>query len=234
MDKSSFLIIGHRGAAGLLAENTLPSFQRALDLGCTALELDVHCVGETLAVIHDKTLDRTTDRKGPVAELSPADLASTDAGGASIPTLAEVFDLVQQHANHTDAPITEFLLNVELKGAGTAAVVADFLSQRADKPRLLVSSFDHQELRTFRQLDSLTPVAPLYDKWRTDWQQTATDLHATAVNLGWRICTQRRVQKITQAGFELYAYTVNRKSIAQRLASWGVTGIFTDRPDRFL
>ena len=94
------LVTGHRGAAGLEPENTLRSFQRALDLRVDAVELDVHLTKDKhLVVIHDSTVDRTTDDSGAVIDLSLPEIQQLDAGqGEHVPTLQEVIDLVAQKA----------------------------------------------------------------------------------------------------------------------------------------
>ncbi|MGK0224063.1 MAG: glycerophosphoryl diester phosphodiesterase [Limisphaerales bacterium] len=227
--ESEFLIIGHRGAAGLAPENTLTSFNKALDLGCAALELDIHPVGSKLAVIHDFELDRTTNRTGRVADLTEAELSQIDAGDdAGIPTLSQVFNAA---TNHTNPPK---LINIEIKGKSSSALLSNFIESYSGGIQILVSSFDHAELIAFRALDSSTPIAPLYDKWQSDWQEMATDLEATAVNLGSRICTEKRIGQIKTAGYSVYVYTVNRVATAKKLAGWGADGVFTDRPDRYL
>ena len=229
-------IIGHRGAAGLRPENTLPSFQHALELGCRWLELDVHCLTDgALVVIHDEDLARTTDQQGPVAELATADIANIDAGqGTRIPHLQEVFALVSEHAKrHGELP--DYTINIELKGKGTATPVAEFLGAMSSiAPAVLVSSFDHEQLRTFRKHDQQTPVAPLFHRCQARCNDIATDLDASAINMNWRILTPSRINTIREAGFRLYAYTVNNAVLATRLQRWGIDGIFTDRPDKFL
>src|SRR4051794_29972802 len=109
--RDAFLIIGHRGAAGLEPENTLRSFARAIEIGVDAIELDVYCVDDRLVVIHDDTLERTTNGRGEVMKSTFAALRQLDAGrGERIPTLEEVFAAVPERLT----------VNVELKGSGTA------------------------------------------------------------------------------------------------------------------
>ena len=111
--------IGHRGAKGYKPENTLPSFKHAMDLGCDWLELDVYFVSGELLVIHDKSVDRTTNGKGNVEDLPLDYLRSLDAGdGAPIPTLNEVLCLVNNQCG----------VNVELKGKNTAQPVSEVLA----------------------------------------------------------------------------------------------------------
>ena len=136
------LVIGHRGAAGLAPENTLPSFQLAYEMGVSGIELDVHLVAEHLATIHDDTLERTTNGRGKVANLDLDSLRKLDAGGGyGIPLLEEVI-----------AELPEGIgANIELKGRETAEPTAKFLTAFPELD-VLVSSFDHRELAVFHQL----------------------------------------------------------------------------------
>ena len=226
-------VIGHRGAAGLAPENTLPSFQEALNWRCPMIELDVHLSGasknqQELVIIHDRKLSRTTSGKGLVSNHSVTELRALDAGGgAQIPLLTEIFALLYRHAEICGQVVA---LNIELKGAKTGTEVAQFLDNLRDWP-VLVSSFDHEELDRFRQLDPHTPVAPLFDKYQKDWLKTAQSLNAAGINLGIKIATPQRVQEMTEAGFPVSVYTVNDPAVALQLQASGVKGIFTDRPD---
>mgnify|MGYP001161650716 FL=1 len=228
---SSFLVIGHRGAAGLAPENTLPSFRKALDLGCRAIELDVHAVRDAedttqLMVIHDDTVQRTTNGKGLVSDHTFEQLTKLDAGdGNPIPRLAEVTALVAQH--FADA---HPLINIELKGKETAAPTARFL-QAHPELAVLVSSFNHRELAAFRALDETTPIAPLFERARASMLDTASALGASCVNVSQRMVKPGLIEQCNDAGFPVLAYTVNQQHEAQRLKALGVGGVFTDRPD---
>lgn len=244
MAKLNLTIVGHRGAAGLVAENTIPSFIRALDLGCRALELDVHRiaadnVGEKkhmddgrirLAVIHDETLDRTTDGTGLICEQNAEHLKSIHP---PVPMLDEVIAAILDWCNHKDLPARMITLNIELKGTETAEPVSALI-QDIGALQYLVSSFNLNELRDFRKLDSETPVAPLFDRWRDDCLAIAGELNAQGINLGRRIVSEARINRIKEAGYSVWVYTVNSRRSARRLEQLGVDGIFTDRPDRML
>ena len=144
-----FLLIGHRGAAGLEPENTLRSFQRAVELGVSAVELDVYLVDGTVVVLHDETVDRTTNGKGTVASFALSALLALDAGqGEHIPTLEAVFAALPH----------EIGVNVELKGPGTAAAVLDTLARGSDDRAVLISSFHHDWLRDVRRIDAAVPI----------------------------------------------------------------------------
>ena len=216
------LIIGHRGAAGLQPENTLPSFAEGVRLGVDAVELDVHAVEGELAVIHDDRLERTTNGKGHLNDCSFARLRTLDAGaGATVPVLNEVFDIL---------PAT-VAVNIELKGSGTAALVAGYLNEHPDYD-VLVSSFDHDELRAFHRARSEVAVAPLFSRWRDNVWQVAEELGAWSVNLSLRIATAQRIAEAHERGYRVLVYTVNELEVARQLAATGVDGVFTDRPDR--
>lgn len=216
------VVIGHRGAAGLVAENTLPSFRRAYACGVSAVELDVYYLGGSLIVIHDETVDRTTNGTGTVMGQTLASLRALDAGnGAVVPLLEEVVAELPEGVG----------LNVELKGPGTALPVARFLSgQRL--PEVLVSSFDHAELRVFREADGLTRVAPLFQRWQPDGLATAQALQAWAVNLSRRVAEPPLLARIAERGLRAFVYTVNDLEEARRLVASGASGVFTDYPDR--
>lgn len=230
---TDFLLIGHRGAAGLETENTLPSFQRAIDLGCAAIELDVQHSATTSAqwIIHDSTVDRTTNGHGRVKDLTDAELHKLRCtNNAAIPKLGEVLDLVAQQSQILNKAIG---VNVELKGPATAAAVAETLQNYPQLP-ILVSSFDHGQLRRFREIDQHTDVAPLFHAWHDNINAIASELAACCINLSSRIVTARRCEHLHKSGLPILAYTVNSKRAAKRLQQMGIAGVFTDRPDRFI
>ena len=225
------LIIGHRGAAGLEPENTVPGFERALALGVDGVELDVHVMPlsnsdatRTLVVIHDDQVDRTTNGTGPLADYTYRELRQLDAGkGQPVPTLAEVL-----------AVCANTLVNVELKGPDSASRVADVIAELRSSNsdiEFLVSSFDHDELFLFRNRDSKTAVAPLFGRWRDDAVSVGAELGAWSVNLSVRACTADRVGLLGDAGFRVLCYTVNDVPTALRLKAQGVDGLFTDYPN---
>ncbi len=222
-------IIGHRGAAGLAPENTLPSFAKALECGVNAVELDVYNVEDTLIVIHDDTLERTTNGRGPVMQQRLAGLRSLDAGnGAGIPTLDEVWTLIDGKAG----------LNIELKGPDTALPVARWLERtRPPANSIMVSSFDHGELARFKDHDpdgpdASTIIAPLFHKWRSDIPSVAARFQTGWVNINQRVLNPERVSALTQANLTISSYTVNSTRRAQALLRMGVQALFTDYPDR--
>lgn len=216
------LVIGHRGAAGLAPENTLPSFVRAVELGVNAIELDVHVVAGELVVIHDDTVDRTTNGCGAVANFGLAPLRALDAGdGWPVPLLDEVVSALPDGIG----------VNIELKGPGTAAPAAAFLGSRPSLD-VVVSSFDHRQLDEFHRLAPQIRVGPLFSRWRGDPWAVAAGLEAWSVHLSLRAATAERLREARRRGYRPLVYTVNRLEQARALVADGAAGIFTDRPDR--
>jgi glycerophosphoryl diester phosphodiesterase len=214
-----FLIIGHRGAAGLEPENTLRSFRRAVALGVDAVELDVYAAHGELIVIHDDTLERTTNGNGPLAGIDWESLRALDAGaGEAIPTLAEAL------------AVLPCAVNIELKGTGTAQPLAPYLSDR-DSARVFVSSFRHDELATFQHLRPDVALAPLYSR-RPPVLDALPVSAPWAVNVSRRLATPPLIAAIRRAGYRCLVYTVNDPEEAHRLRAAGVSGVFTDYPDR--
>lgn len=221
----SFICIGHRGAMGHRPENTLASFQLALDMGCSWLELDVYAVDGELVVIHDDTLERTTNGQGNVMDKSFAELRALDAGeGQQIPSLNEVIDLVDRRA----------VINIELKGPGTVRPVCRLLDAycaRGWSPEdFLLSSFKHDELAL---------GAPAYRRGalfgrrsRVDPVAAAQQLGAWSINLDLAMVNPAIVARAHEAGFKVLVYTVNKADDIARMRSLGVDGIFTNFPDR--
>ena len=217
---AGWCIVGHRGAAGLEPENTLASFSRAVALAVDAVELDVQVVEGELVVIHDDTVDRTTNGTGAVADLPLGQLRELDAGnGQAIPLLTEVLAAVPPDVG----------INVELKGADTALPTAECL--RGETRPLLVSSFDHAELNRFHAACRHIPCAPLFGRWRRVLP-TAEELDATCINIADRIATPDHITTIREHGFACLVYTVNDPERARTLRSLGASGVFTDFPNR--
>lgn len=216
------LTIGHRGAAGLAAENTLPGFELAARLGVDAVELDIHWAHGALWVIHDATLERTTDGAGALEDSDFNTLRRLDAGaGAPIPLLEEVLAVIPASIG----------INIELKGKGCAAPAAAMLATHLERD-LLVSSFDYGELQRFHRLRPEIPVAPLFSRWRPDAWRRAAQVEAWSINLAARIATDARINVAHERGFKVLVYTVNDPADAARLTRSGVDGLFTDFPDK--
>jgi len=229
MSDRAILKIGHRGACGYEPENTLRSFRKAIELGVDMIEFDVHkCLTGELVIIHDETVDRTTNGQGEVMKKTLKELKELDAGqGERIPTLKEALALIDKKTQ----------VNVELKGIGTAKSVADLIrkliqDKRWKKEDFLVSSFDHPELREFFKNDSDIPIAILFEDNFFPYLPLAEELKATAINIPLYIASQKYIQQAHQAGLKVNVWTVNTARDIRRLYDYGVDGIISNYPDR--
>jgi glycerophosphoryl diester phosphodiesterase len=224
---SSFRLFAHRGASAHAPENTLGAVRRALAMGARWLEVDVHAAAGRLVVIHDDTLDRTTDGRGPVADADAAYLRGLDAGdGAPPPWLEEVLELLGPRHG----------INVELKGSGTAEPAAAILGREVDggarsPEELLVSSFDPGRLRRFRALRPDIPLGCLGGRVERGLLEAARRLGARSVHVERRSVDAAAVEAVHAAGLLLFVFTVNSAAELRRLRGLGVDGAFTDRPE---
>jgi glycerophosphoryl diester phosphodiesterase len=228
MKPRKLFCFGHRGARGHEPENTVRSVRRALELGAEGIEVDVHFADGQLVVIHDNTLERTTNGRGRVAEKSFAYLRSLDAGsGERIPTLAEIFTAVNRRA----------IINVELKGPHTAAPVAALITEYVNRrgwrfSDFLVSSFDHARLREARQLCPDIRLGALIMKAPRGLAKFAETLGAWSLNIDKRRVTPKLVADAQGRGLKVFVFTVNRPGEIARMKKLGVDGVFSDFPER--
>lgn len=220
-------VIGHRGAPEYVEENTLESFELAIQLGVDTIELDVHKIatGEVV-VIHDEMVDTTTDGTGPVAEYTFDDLRKLDAGkGQVVPLLEEVIDLVDKRV-----PI-----NVEIKGQGTALPVVAILRCYIEKgwaPELFrVSSVDTEELEIFQHELPDVQTGVVYQDIPEDVVQDALDHHVDFISINSMHVTEEGVRKAHRQKLGFYVFTVNTPEQAQWLRELGVDGVFSNCPD---
>lgn len=226
-----FLCIGHRGARGHAPENTLLSLNTGIRLGADWLEFDVqlHPSG-ALLLLHDLTLDRTTNGRGRLIDADVDTLRTLDAGdGLPLPTLQDALELIEQRAG----------VNIELKSAyGTGVAVAELLRRyvAAGWPaeRFLVSSFHLPELWEFKQAAPEIPVAPLLSGVPLDWAGCAQALEAAAISLSSEFVDPRLVADAKTHGCCVYVYTVNDPAEMRQLRELGIDGVFTDYPERVM
>jgi len=223
------LCIGHRGAMGHAPENTLKSVAKALELGATWVEIDVHYVDGHLMVIHDSRLERTTNGSGRLSGRSFSDLRALDAGeGEKIPTLEEVLDLTAGRAG----------INIELKGSGTAAPVVRLIQDRLDRnwdpQKILVSCFRHRKIAEVKRLDSRIRTGALIAGPPLYCAAFAQKLGAYSVHQSIEHIRAELVADAHQRKLKVFVYTVDDLKELERMQTWGVDGVFTNYPDRVL
>ncbi len=227
MDK--ILKIAHRGASGYEPENTLISFEKAIDLNADGIELDVHLSSDGhLVVIHDETIDRTTNGKGEVNKMSLQELKKIRIDNSQeIPTLIEVFDLVNRRC----------FINIELKGIGTAKPTNDLINQYIlDKKweinDFLISSFDWEMLEEFQLLNPKIRIGVLTEETIGTALAFAEKIKAFSIHPDYELLTKENVALMRENGFGVFPWTVNSKEAIQKIKSFNVNGIISNFPDK--
>jgi glycerophosphoryl diester phosphodiesterase len=233
---------GHRGARGHAPENTLLAFDLAFDLGAEGIECDAQLSADgRIVIIHDSTVNRTTNGRGLVGAMTFEELRSLDAGRLlrlpqRIPTLEETLALVRRRGG---------LLNLELKAdsddeaVAVAEAVAPVLNALpADdhlRAALLLSSFNLPAVSRMRDLTPWARTAALYGgrAWtRATMLETALKLGVEAIHPHPRILTEDTVRAAHEAGLQVNVWTANRVATIRQLIAWGVDGVFSDYPER--
>jgi glycerophosphoryl diester phosphodiesterase len=219
-------VFGHRGARGHEPENTLRSIRCALEMGVDGIEIDVYRLEGELIVIHDSTLDRTTNGRGPLRRRTLAEVRNLDAGnGERIPLLREVLDLVNRRA----------VVNVELKGPGTAEPVKDlireYLGRGWTREDFIISSFRRTELRRMRGAG--LPLGILFARSARRFRPLAQALDAWSIHVSLPHVSPGLVSRVHADHRKILVFTVNDRADMDRLAAMGVDAIFSDFPDRW-
>lgn len=250
-------VFAHRGGAGLWPENTLFAFRQAWAMGVDVLEMDVHITRDGhVVVIHDESVDRTTNGSGLVRDFSLAELQALDAGywftpdggttypyrgkGIRIPTLEEVFDAF---------PDARFNIEVKPNDPAAASIVAKVIKRKGVEDRVIVGSFHHEVVQALRK--ELPHVATFASRqeimsfwifqtlrlpraWRPvpDTLQVPLTYRFSGRNV--TVVTPRFVRAAHSLGVRVDVWTINDPDEMARLLDMGVDGIMTDYPDRLL
>lgn len=236
----SLMLIAHRGGAGEAPENTLAAFRNAIALGMRFVELDVQMTSDAeLVVIHDETVDRTTDGTGTVQEHSFEALRQLDAGswfgpqfaGERIPLLREVLDLCAGAGVGVVVELKSPHLNPGIE-AKVAALLGEMWLRGAEN--IWVISFDHEAIRRMRQLDATVPLGYLYD-WNVESFVTADNtVQALCPYFMTPVQHPKQVARARELGKFVFVYTVNNREDMQRVAAAGVDGMVSDEPSLLL
>ena len=229
------LIYGHRGASGYAPENTLEAFRLAMEMGADGFELDVHMSRDgALVVIHDESVDRTTDGTGLVRDLTLAQLKELDAScgmegyrGAKIPTLEEVFDLIRD---------TRHIVNVEIKTdewfyPQLEEKCLALAKEKGVEDRIIYSSFNHFTLIKLRHLKPDAKLGMLFGDimikpWEYAAQLPVDYLHPMKMN----IYVPGFSEGAASAGYGVNMWTINDPETMELCLDTGA-GIITNYPD---
>lgn len=223
------LKIGHRGARGYEPENTLIGFQKALALNVDQIEFDIHSSADgEIMVIHDETVDRTTNGSGNVNSFTRLELQQFQIEGQQyIPTLIEVLNLIDRKCS----------INIEIKSNGLADKLVSIIQQYVTEKQwkysdFIVSSFEWDNLEKVRLLNPTIPIAVLTETSIEDALAFAKKIKAQAINPDFQLLSIENLSQMQQAGFQVFPWTVNEIEDIKRIQSYKVDGIISDFPDR--
>jgi glycerophosphoryl diester phosphodiesterase len=223
MDRSGrFERIGHRGAPRELPENTLPSFERALERGADAIELDVHATADGVVVVHhDVVLGANVQpgdlRRAAIAETTWSRLRAVElTSGIGVPTLDDVLRAVGRRAR----------VYVEIKGRGIEQLVVDSLARA--ETECAIHSFDHDAVVTVRSLAPSVARGILFDRYPARVRQAMDRAGARDVWPKWSLVDRPLVDAVHAAGGRVIVWTVNDRYEAARLVDIGVDGVCSD------
>jgi glycerophosphoryl diester phosphodiesterase len=223
-------IIGHRGASAHAPENTLAAFRLAREQGADGIELDAkRCASGEVVVMHDATLDRTTDGEGPIHEWSLAELRTLNCGQAErIPTLDEVFESIGR-----DLLVNIEVTNYATRNDGLEAAIVEVIHRHKIAERILFSSFNPLSVRKLAALAPDIPRAILYSPnmpiyYRDVW--LAPLVPHQFRHPEYSMVTPKYVQHLASRGLQVNTWTVNDRAEITRVAACGVAGIIGDSP----
>jgi glycerophosphoryl diester phosphodiesterase len=252
-NRRSFLVFAHRGGGGIYPENTLEAFRYSAEMKVDVLELDIHATSDgKLVVLHDSSVDRTTDGSGKVKEMTLAELKKLDAGyrfstdggqtfpfrgkNITIPTLEEIFD---------NFPRTTF--NIEPKQAEPSIIkpFCSLLREKKKTDKVMVGSFNQTVIDEFRREcpEVATSASPsevseflVYQKsgLSGSYSPPMQALQVPEQLGGVQIVTQDFVESAHNLNLQVHVWTINETADMQRLIDLNVDGIMTDYPDKLL
>lgn len=241
-DDMRTLIFGHRGAKAYYPQNTLLSFEKALEMGADGLELDVHYSKDgKLMVFHDFELDALTAKKGPVAAYTAAELMATEVrhekySGCCIPSLEQVLELIRDFGAENNKTL---YLNVELKAGsglypGIEASVLELCSQYMPLDQVIFSSFDHFALKAIKAQHPTAMIGVLTMEAMVDPHLYLKHLEADFYHPNVMTLFPSILDQLREEGVAVNPYTVNDLSQAKDLLRLGLFGLITDVPDQLL
>lgn len=231
-------IFAHRGSSGTHPENTLAAFRAAAALPIDGVEIDVHLTKDgEVVVIHDEKINRTTNGKGYVKDMTLEELQQYDAGswfseewgGERVPTLDEVLEIYEG---------TSHRLNIEIKSDifpydGLVEKVLTIANNRGMADRLLLSSFNHEDVRHICR-ETEVKSAVLASQIYVDIYDYARVIGTKQVHVSLPGAFRKMTTDALIKGAIVYVYTVNKLEYAEQLKQIGIHGIFTDYPERML
>jgi glycerophosphoryl diester phosphodiesterase len=225
-------IVAHRGGGSLAPENTLGAIRLGASMGFKAVEFDVMLAGDgTPVIIHDETVDRTTNGRGRVPDMSYEDLARLDAGkGNRIPKYEEAVALCRQLGICANVEIKPAIGHERATGEAVARLTKELWQGAPLGP--LLSSFSIDALAAARAVAPELPRGYLVSEIPPDWLDTMKRLACVALHCNYKSLTEQRAGEIHGAGYSILLWTVNEPDIARRMLAYGADCLVTDALDR--
>lgn len=232
-------VFGHRGCSGTYPENTMLAFRKAVEAGVDGMEFDLHLTKDNkLVIIHDETIDRTSNGSGAVRDMTLEELRRYDFSAAfsgeygvcRIPTLEEYFEMVK------DLPL---ISNIELKTGvweypGIEQAAIDMVRAYHLEDRIIFSSFNHTTVERCKALAPDIKCGFLTENWPSRFG-AYTALHGIeCCHPPLHMLSEKTVAEMHDAGRAINTWTVNTEEDAKRLAGWGVDALIGNYPERML
>jgi len=230
-------VIAHRGASAVAPENTMAAFRRAVAMGVDCIETDLHLSRDgRLIIVHDATLNRTTNGDGLVKNFTFSELRQLDAGrwfsedfaGERLPAVEELLDLAEP---------ADLSLYLEIKGGagyGVERAVISALRGRKESKAAVILCFDPSVLDRIHQLDRLLMTGLLFESDGLDMVREAVRVGARQIAPRGDCVTSELLEDAHRRGLKVIAWTINDPVQMRALASAGVDGIMTNHPDRLI
>ncbi|WP_066190624.1 glycerophosphodiester phosphodiesterase [Gracilibacillus timonensis] len=229
-------IFAHRGSSGTHPENTFSAFREAVKMSTDGIEIDVHLTKDNeLVVIHDNTVNRTTNGKGYVKDFTLQEIKQLDAGswfaeeftGERIPTLEEVLIFLEKEKQ---------ILNIELKNVvldyhGLEDKVVEMVRKYHLTDRVIISSFNHISLHEIgKSYPDIKCGVLTLDKQYQPWNYI-TSVGATSIHPHWLKCDQEMITEMQLRNIPVRVYVINKKDQMRRFINYNVTALMTDYPE---
>ncbi len=217
------IVVGHRGASGLVLENTILSFQKAIALDIEMVELDVQDTSDgEIVVFHDFDLSRLTGEPFLINDLELREISEIKlAGGLSIPTLKEVLELCHGRID----------VNIEIKKPGIENECLEIVRSKGMMDHVIFSSFFQASLNDIRAYDSDIAIGVLIQKIDESYLDYCREIHATSINPPHDILDEENLSRLLSLGIQVLPWTVNEPERIEYLYKSGVHGIISDYPD---
>ncbi len=220
------LRIGHRGAGGHAPENTLAAIERGIALHAHLVEFDVRTTHDgQLVLLHDATLDRTTNGHGPIADQLWSNIKRvTGDGGQPLPLLADALRTASGRAG----------VLIEIKTEGIAEQICRMVKEVQFNGTVIYASFFHDELLKVRREEPQAQTMALIEAVPVNQTAFAKDAHASHVGVAFETLTPSFLRTLHDHSLQVFVYTVNEPADIETAKAMGVDGIISDYPERLL